>query len=129
MQDQSPWRNRNPFPIFATMRKAIGYASRLLSNFYVGTSFLFLIWITFFDGNDLISLFSNKMELMETEREIQFYQAKVDEVTSEKDRLMENPDALERFAREKFLMKKADEDVFVIPQEKDNTLLDKLIGF
>lgn len=66
---------------------------------------------------------------METEREIQFYQGKVAEVTAEKDRLMENPDALERFAREKFLMKKADEDVFVIPQEKDENLLDRLIGF
>ena len=111
------------------MRKAIDFISRSLSNFYVGTSILFLVWITFFDGNDLITLVSNKIELMKTEREIQFYQAKVEEVTAEKDRLMENPDALERFAREKFLMKKADEDVFVIPQEKDENLLDRLIGF
>jgi cell division protein DivIC len=111
------------------MRKAIDFIGRSLSNFYVGTSILFLIWITFFDGNDLITLVSNKIDLMKTEREIQFYQAKVEEVTIEKDRLMENPDALERFAREKFLMKKADEDIFVIPQEKDENLLDKLIGF
>jgi cell division protein FtsB len=123
------WQFCRHFPIFAEMRKAIDFISRSLSNFYVGTSILFLVWITFFDGNDLITLVSNKIELMKTEREIQFYQAKVEEVTAEKDRLMENPDALERFAREKFLMKKADEDVFVIPQEKDENLLDRLIGF
>jgi len=115
--------------IFAPMRKIIGWAGKLYSNFYIGTSLLFLIWITFFDGNDLITLISNKIELMETERKIGYFQRKVDEVTAERFRILENPEAQERYAREKFLMKKADEDVFVIPQESEESLLDRLIGF
>lgn len=115
--------------IFAAMRKIIGYTVGLFSNFYIGTSLLFLVWITFFDGNDLISLVSNKIELIETEREISYFQRKVGEVNAERSRIMENPDACERYAREKFLMKKSDEDVFVIPQEKEETFFDRLIGF
>jgi cell division protein DivIC len=111
------------------MRKFISFVSRLFSNFYLGTSFLFLVWITFFDGNDLITLFSNKIELMKTEREIRYYFAKVEEVNAERERILGNPEAQERYAREKFLMKKADEELFVIPQQEDQSLLDKFIGF
>jgi hypothetical protein len=111
------------------MGKIAGFTNQLVSNFYVGTTTIFLVWITFFDGNDLITLFSNKLQLMDAEREIQFYQTKIDEVYSENQKLQDNNDAKERIAREKFLMKKADEDVFVIPQEKENSILDRLIGF
>jgi cell division protein DivIC len=111
------------------MRKLIAFGSKLFSNFYLGTSFIFLVWVTFFDGNDLIGLAANKVELMKTEREIAYYQMKVEEVNQEKKRILESPDAQIRYAREKFLMKKADEDVFVIPQESNTGFLDKLIGF
>ena len=117
------------FTIFAPMGKIARFTNQLVSNFYVGTTTIFLVWITFFDGNDLITLFSNKLQLMDAEREIQFYQTKIDEVYSENQKLQDNNDAKERIAREKFLMKKADEDVFVIPQEKENSILDRLIGF
>ena len=35
--------------------------------------------------------------------------------------LKTNPDNLEKFAREKYLMKKDNEDIFVIVEEKDTT--------
>ncbi len=111
------------------MRKLIAYGSKLFSNFYIGTAFIFLVWVTFFDGNDLIGLVSNKLELMKTEREIAYYQMKVEEVNQEKKRILESPEAQIRYAREKFLMKKEDEDVFVMPQDNSASLLDKLIGF
>lgn len=90
---------------------------------------MFLVWITFFDGNDLISLFSNRLKLVETEGEIEFYQQKIDQVVLERSRLHGNTAAMERFAREKFLMKKEDEDVFVYPEEPNTSILDRLIGF
>lgn len=105
------------------------YAAGLLSNYYAGTSVLFLLWVTFFDGNDLVTLFSNKIELIKTEQEISYYQGKIDEVIAEKNRIMLNPEAQERYAREKFLMKKEDEDVFVIPQQEKESLLDRYLGF
>ncbi len=117
-----------PF-IFARMQRVVLGLRKIFSNFYLGTSFLFLVWITFFDGNDLISLFSNRLKLLETESEIDFYQQKIDQVALEKSRLHGNPAAIERFAREKFLMKKDDEDVFVYPEDPNTSILDRLIGF
>lgn len=111
------------------MHKVVSGIRRVFSNFYLGTSFLFLVWITFFDGNDLISLFSNRLKLVETEGEIEFYQQKIDQVVLERSRLHGNTAAMERFAREKFLMKKEDEDVFVYPEEPNTSILDRLIGF
>lgn len=115
--------------IFARMQRILPGLRKIFSNFYLGTSFLFLVWITFFDGNDLISLFSNRLKLVETESEIDFYQQKIDQVALEKSRLHGNPAAIERFAREKFLMKKDDEDVFVYPEDPNTSILDRLIGF
>lgn len=111
------------------MKVLLVLARKLVSNFYLGSSFLFLVWITFFDGNDLISLFSNRYKLSETESEIQYYQERIALVLAEQARLHGNPDAMERFAREKFLMKRDDEDVFVIPQESNSSIFDRLIGF
>ncbi len=50
-------------------------------------------------------------------------------VLAEQARLHGNPDAIERFAREKFLMKKENEDVFVFPEEANSSIFDRLIGF
>jgi cell division protein DivIC len=111
------------------MQMLMQIARRIVTNFYLGTSSVFLIWITFFDGNDLISLFSNRMKLAETESEISYYHERIEMVLAEQARLHGNPDAIERFAREKFLMKKDNEDVYVFPQETNNSILDRLIGF
>jgi cell division protein DivIC len=111
------------------MQMLLQIARKIVTNFYLGTSTIFLIWITFFDGNDLISLFSNRMKLAEAESDIAYYQERIDMVLAEQARLHGNPDAIERFAREKFLMKKEDEDVFVFPEEANNSIFDRLIGF
>lgn len=111
------------------MQLLLRIARKIVTNFYLGTSTIFLIWITFFDGNDLISLFSNRMKLRETESDIAYYQERIDMVLAEQARLHGNPDAIERFAREKFLMKKENEDVYVFPQEANNSIFDRLIGF
>ena len=100
-------------------------ARSLFSNFYVGTSVLFGVWITFFDGNDLISLFGNHIKLMETETEIAFYQKKIETVVAEAAHLNGSNAAMERFAREKFLMRKDNEDVFLV-EETNTSILDHL---
>jgi cell division protein DivIC len=112
-----------------SMQPVLQFLTRLTSNFYLGTSLLFLVWITFFDGNDLVTLFSNQMKLRETEAEIGYYKDQIEKVRKEQVRLQGNPDALERFARERFLMKKDDEEVFIFLEEKDKSMFDRLIGF
>lgn len=71
----------------------------------------------FLDSNDLISRFkmSNKIRSLENERE--FYQEKIAEVEKDRKELMTNKELLEKFAREKYLMKKETEDIFIIQEE------------
>jgi len=71
----------------------------------------------FLDSNDLISRFkmSNKIRSLENEKE--FYQEKIAEVEKDRKELMTNKELLEKFAREKYLMKKETEDIFIIQEE------------
>ncbi|MEQ1584508.1 MAG: septum formation initiator family protein [Cyclobacteriaceae bacterium] len=88
-----------------------------LRNFYIVTGLCFFIWMLFLDSNDLISRLkmSNKIRSLENEKE--FYQEKIAEVEKDRKELMTNKELLEKFAREKYLMKKETEDIFVIQEE------------
>jgi cell division protein DivIC len=86
-------------------------------NFYVITGLCFFIWMLLLDSNDLISRFkmTNKIRTLENEKE--FYQEKIAEVEKDRKELMTNKELLEKFAREKYLMKKEKEDIFIIQEE------------
>jgi cell division protein DivIC len=58
---------------------------------------------------------SNKLRSLENEKE--FYQEKIAEVEKDRKELMTNKELLEKFAREKYLMKKETEDIFIIQEE------------
>lgn len=85
-----------------------------------------MVWISFFDGNDLWSLAQNHIELARTESEILYYQSKIQEVAQEQHLLNGSLDAQEKFARERYLMKKENEDVFVIEELKKGSILSRL---
>lgn len=87
-------------------------------NFYVVTGLLFLIWMLFLDSNDLISRYRLSARLRALENEKTYYQEKIKEVEKDRDELFGDPESLEKFAREKFLMKREGEDVFVVVEEK-----------
>ncbi|HNV28797.1 MAG TPA: septum formation initiator family protein [Cyclobacteriaceae bacterium] len=88
-----------------------------LRNFYIVTGLCFFIWMLFLDSNDLISRIkmSNKIRSLENEKE--FYLEKIAEVEEDRKELMTNKELLEKFAREKYLMKKETEDIFIIQEE------------
>jgi cell division protein DivIC len=90
----------------------------LFKNFYFITGLCFTVWLTFLDSNDLISRFKMGAKLRSLENEKEYYQQKVAEVEKDRVELMTNKELLEKFAREKYLMKKESEDIFVI-EEKD----------
>jgi cell division protein FtsB len=89
----------------------------LLRNFYVVTAALFLVWLTFFDSNDLVNRFrlSNKIGSLQEEKE--YYVRKIAEVQKDRTELLTNTELLEKFAREKYLMKKKTEDIFIIEEK------------
>ena len=77
------------------------------------------LWVAFFTNHDLISHISNRMKLSDLEndkvellKEIENDQQKLEELST-------NPENLEKFAREEYLMKRDDEVVFVIIKEEE----------
>jgi len=89
----------------------------LFRNFYIITSISFLVWLTFLDSNDLISRFKLGAKMRSLQNEKEYYQEKITEVEKDRKELMTNKELLEKFAREKYLMKKETEDVFIIQDE------------
>ena len=89
-----------------------------LRNFYVATGIIFVLWMLFLDSNDLLSRFklSNKLRSLENEKE--YYNEKIKEVEKDRDELFGDKESVEKFAREKYLMKKETEDIFIV-EEKD----------
>ena len=90
----------------------------IFKNFYFITGFFILIWMIFIDSNDLISRFEMSSKLRALQGEKEYYEEKIVEVEKDRTELMTNKELLEKFAREKYLMKKESEDVFII-QVKD----------
>jgi cell division protein DivIC len=86
-------------------------------NFYFVTAVSFLAWMIFLDSNDLISRSKMSSKLRSLEREKEFYQEKISEVEKDRSELMTNRELLEKFAREKYLMKKESEDLFIVQEE------------
>jgi cell division protein DivIC len=86
-------------------------------NFYVVCSVLFVTWMIFLDSNDLITRFKMSSKLGDLEDEKVYYNQKIVEVEKDRNELMTNKELLEKFAREKYLMRKESEDVFVIVEE------------
>jgi cell division protein FtsB len=87
-------------------------------NFYVVTTVCFVVWMTFFDSNDWINRYRMGSKLRALENEKEYYSEKIKEVEKDRRELMGTPELLEKFAREKYLMKKPGEDIFVIESKE-----------
>jgi len=79
---------------------------------------VFVIWMIFFDSNDLISQYKMNKNLNDLESEKDYYEQKIVEVNAEEDALIKDKDKLEKFAREHYLMKKPTEDIYILVEEK-----------
>jgi len=74
--------------------------------------------MVFFDRNDLFSQWEYHQQVSKLKQERDFYQKETAKVHQDLDELTSNKEKLEKFAREKYLMKKENEDVFVIVKDK-----------
>lgn len=90
---------------------------KFTKNFYFIVGMLFISWMLFLDSNDLYMQYKLSGQLDALKGEKEFYQQKIQEVKQEREQLLTNTEALEKFAREKYLMKKESEDLYVIVKE------------
>ncbi|MBP3715013.1 MAG: septum formation initiator family protein [Phocaeicola sp.] len=83
---------------------------------YLITIVIFLVIIVFLDENNLINRFQHKNEIRVMKSEIEEYRKQFNEDTERLKELTDNPEGLEKIAREKYLMKKPNEDIFILEE-------------
>lgn len=91
-----------------------------LKNFYFIIAVFFLIWMLFVDSNDVFSQLKLRKKVTTLEQEKEYYLEKIEEVKKDREELLSNQELLEKFAREKYLMKKKTEDIYLVVEEKQN---------
>ena len=89
----------------------------LLRNKYFLAVVAFALWMLFFDRNDMISQYEYRTEVGKLQQEKDFYTKETASVKKDLKELDSNMNSAEKFAREKYYMKKDNEDVFVIVKE------------
>jgi len=88
---------------------------RIVRNKYFIVTAIMVVWISFFDRYNLVRrLFRDGRDYSELKSEKAYYLQKIEEVKKNKEELFSNNAKLEKFAREKYYMKKDGEDVFVV---------------
>jgi cell division protein FtsB len=90
----------------------------LFKNKFFLVTVAFLVWMIFFDKNDLFSQYQYHQQVSKLKQDRDFYKKQTAKVSKDLDELTSNPEKLEKFAREKYLMRKDNEDVFVVEKEK-----------
>lgn len=97
-----------------TTRRFWNITFPILRNKFVLTILVFGVWIVLFDQNNLIDRWSDMKKLRQLEKEKEYYKIKIKEDQKRIKELTSDKEDLEKFAREKYLMKKDDEDVFIV---------------
>lgn len=96
------------------MKKIVPY----IKNKYLLTLIGLAVWVIFFDKNDLKTQLELRSKVKQLEKERDYYAQEITAINTQIKELTTNPKTLEKFAREKYLMKRDNEDIFVIVEEK-----------
>ena len=87
-----------------------------LRNKYFIAFSAFAITLLFFDRNDLFIQWNRTGQLRELQQSKKYYEEKIAAEKAELERLKSNPATIEQYAREKYLMKKDNEDLFIVKE-------------
>lgn len=99
---------------FCDVKRILPY----IKNKYLLTLVGLTVWVVFFDKNDLKTQMELRQKVKLLEKERDYFSQEIDVINNEIKELTTNPKTLEKFAREKYLMKRDNEDIFVIVEQK-----------
>jgi cell division protein DivIC len=90
----------------------------ILRNKYLLTGVGFLVWMLFFDERDFVTTFiKQRQELRALEKGESYYSERIASTKAELEKLRSNPSLVEKYARERYLMKRDNEDLFLIREK------------
>ena len=101
------------------IRNIINKIPKPLKNKYILTLVFFAFWIIFIDDYNLIKQHQLQKNVDALEDQKEYYISEINKDSTELYHLQNTKEEQERFAREKFLMKKDNEDVFIIREKKN----------
>ncbi|MFY8004534.1 MAG: FtsB family cell division protein [Chitinophagaceae bacterium] len=103
--------------------KKINVILPYITNKYLLSILGFLVWMLWFDERNIFASLEQKAELKQLEEKKKYYSTEIVKAQEELTNLQNNPAALEKFAREKYLMKRKGEEIFIIevPEEDKKT--------
>lgn len=87
-------------------------------NFYVIVGGFAMVWMVFFDQNNVLDRFERRAHIEQLEKDLAFYKSEKDQIQESRFMLESDAAELERFARERYHMKKDGEDLFLIVDPK-----------
>ncbi len=102
---------KNPF-----MKLLSHIPNWLKSKYFIATA-VFLVVMLFLGRNDVFTQMDRKKELKELEQSKAHYSNLISTERKELEALEKNPASLEKVAREKHLMKKDGEEIFILSEK------------
>lgn len=112
------WNYLLPMYIFVFIKKnPMKKYLKYTKNFYFLFSLFFIAWMVFIDSNDIFTQFKLNSKIRELEKQKEFYQDRKARIIADREELMSNYELLEKFARERYLMKRESEDLYVVVDE------------
>jgi hypothetical protein len=103
------------------LRRGLGRLPSWLKNKYLLTGCFFIVWMVFFDIRDIASDFGRRWKLKELQKTERNLIQQISDTRKELDLLKTNAQTIEKYAREKYMMKKDNEDLFIVnPPSESN---------
>lgn len=91
----------------------------VLRNRYLLTAVIFVVWLLFFDNNNMVERYRDMSALKQLKRDREYFTSRIEEDTRKLNELKTSNENLEKFAREEYLMKRENEDIFIIVPEEE----------
>jgi cell division protein DivIC len=104
----------------AFIEKKLAHLPGWLKNKYFITGTLFLVWMMFFAQNDMLTQYDRMKQAKSLKNSEEHLVKEIAQTRKELDLLKTNAQTIEKYAREKYFMKKENEDLFVLPADKQN---------
>lgn len=95
------------------------FAKKYIHNKYFYTGLVFVVWMIFFDQENIVEQYKLNTTLSDLEQKKEYYLVEIAKNEEAIDKLENDSTQLEKFAREKYFMKKDNEEVFVIIREEN----------
>jgi cell division protein DivIC len=88
-----------------------------LKNKYIAVGLAFLVWMAFFDQRDLGTIFERRSKLKKLNASEKLLNTQIVDTKKELKLLKTNAESIETYARENYLMKKDNEDLFIVEKK------------